>query len=72
MITIRHGVNNVQSDALAGQTVEQIRDQFAEALNIPGEAQVRLNGLAAGNDAVVNDDATVEFVKAAGEKGQGR
>jgi hypothetical protein len=68
-ITVRHGVNTINADSVAGKTVGEIREQAADILNIPDNAQVRVNGAPAQEDTVVADGATVEFVKVAGEKG---
>ncbi|MGD0088290.1 MAG: hypothetical protein ABSE73_00025 [Planctomycetota bacterium] len=68
-VSIRHGVNTINADSVAGRTIAEIREQAAEILNVPDNAQVRVNGSPAAEDAVVADGATVEFVKVAGEKG---
>ena len=68
-VTIRHGVNSINSDTVAGKTVADVREQAAEILNVPESAQVRVNGNPAEEDAVIADGSTVEFVKVAGEKG---
>jgi molybdopterin converting factor small subunit len=68
-ITIRHGVNTINVDSAAGKTVGEVREQAAEILNVPDNAQVRVNGAPADEDTVIADGATVEFVKVAGEKG---
>ena len=68
-ITIRHGVNSLTLDHLAGSTVEHVREQVADMLNVPASAQVRVNGSLADGDTILADNSTVEFVKIAGEKG---
>jgi len=68
-ITIRHGVNSITSDSAAGKTVEEIRAQVADILNVPANAQARVNGSQAGNEVQLDDNDTLEFVKTAGEKG---
>ncbi len=67
--TVRHGVNTVNLDSLTGKTVGEVREQVAELLNVPDSAQVRVNGAPADDDDVIAENATVEFVKVAGEKG---
>jgi len=68
-VTIRHGVNSISSDTVAGKTVGEVRDQVEEVLNVPESAQVRVNGAPADEEEEIADGATVEFVKVAGEKG---
>ena len=69
MITIRSGVNSLSRDDVVGHTVEDIRDDFGDALGIPDNAAAKVNGCSAPLDTVVCDGATVEFVKPSGEKG---
>ena len=68
-VTVRHGVNSISSDTVAGKTVAEVRGQVEEVLNVPDSAQVRVNGSPAGEDDAIPENATVEFVKVAGEKG---
>lgn len=68
-ITIRHGVNTLTLDNIAGKSVSEVRDQVADILNIPEAAQVRVNGVPVGDEHVIGELASVEFVKIAGEKG---
>ena len=68
-VTIKHGVNATTSDSAAGKTVGEVRGQVEEILNVPSEAQVRVNGAPADDEDVIPENATVEFVKTAGEKG---
>jgi len=68
-ITIRHGVNSITSETAAGKTLGELRDQVAEILNVPENAQARVNGSQAGNEVQLADGDTLEFVKTAGEKG---
>jgi hypothetical protein len=68
-ISVRHGVNELKLDTLAGKTITEVRDQLADILNIPENAQARLNGSPISNDSTLSDGASVEFVKTAGEKG---
>jgi len=68
-VTIRHGVNTISVDSAAGKTVEEIRAQVADILNVPGGAQARVNNAQANDDVELADGDTLEFVKTAGEKG---
>jgi hypothetical protein len=68
-ITVRHGVNSLSLDNLAGKSVGEVRDQVADVLNVPDSAQVRVNGTPSDDESVLSDGACVEFVKTAGEKG---
>ncbi len=68
-ISVRHGVNTLNLDTIAGKTVGEVREQVASILNVPGSAQVRVNGAPASEDTLLSDNSTLEFVKVAGEKG---
>ena len=67
-ITIKHGVNNLSVE-LAGQTVEEIRTKVEDVLNLGANEEARVNGSPATDETVVTEGQTLEFVKAAGEKG---
>ncbi|MBI3830134.1 MAG: hypothetical protein HY291_11490 [Planctomycetes bacterium] len=56
-------------DSLSGKTIREVRDEVGDLLNVPESAQARINGTPAGEESVVPDGASVEFVKTAGEKG---
>ena len=68
-VTVRHGVNSVSLSSLSGKTVAEVRSEVASLLNVPPSAQVRINGSIADDTDVVAENASVEFVKVAGEKG---
>jgi len=68
-VTVRHGVNQVTLNTLAGKTVAEVRNEVASLLNVPASAQVRINSAIADDTDIVGENATVEFVKVAGEKG---
>jgi hypothetical protein len=69
MVTIKCGVNSLSRSDVSGQTVQDIRDQFSDALNIPDDARAKVNSCDANSGTVVCDNSVVEFVKVAGEKG---
>ena len=68
-VTVRHGVNTINAENIVGKTVAELREQVADILNVPDNAQVRVNGAPASDDTVIPENSTVEFVKVAGEKG---
>jgi len=68
-ITVRHGVNTLTLENLAGKSVGEVRGQVEDLLNVPDTAQARVNGVPTGEETVLSDGASVEFVKVAGEKG---
>jgi hypothetical protein len=68
-VTVRHGVNQTTLNSLAGKTVAEVRSEVAGVLNVPPSAQVRVNGAIADDTHIVGENATIEFVKVAGEKG---
>lgn len=68
-VTVRHGVNQLTLNTLAGKTVAEVRSEVSGLLNVPASAQVRINSAIADDIDIVGENATVEFVKVAGEKG---
>ena len=68
-VSVKHGVNTLSLDTLAGKTIQEVREEVGDLLNIPDAAQVRINGAPASDDSTVSEGAIVEFVKLAGEKG---
>ncbi len=68
-VTVRHGVNQLTLNTLAGKTVAEVRNEVSSLLNIPASAQVRINGAVADDIDIVSENASLEFVKVAGEKG---
>lgn len=68
-VIVKYGVNTLNKADYVGMTVSEIRDEVTDVLNIPDDAQVRINGITAAADHQVAAGSTVEFVKVAGEKG---
>lgn len=68
-ISVKHGVNTMQLDGLAGLSISQVRERVEEVLNMGGHEEARLNGSPASDEAIVSEGQTIEFVKVAGEKG---
>lgn len=69
-VSVRYGVNSLSLDSLVGKTVREVREEVGDLLNVPESAQVRINGVPATDDNGVADGASLEFVRAAGEKGR--
>ena len=67
-VEISSGVNEMSLD-LAGRTIGEITETIASLLNLSGDESVKLNGVSADADDVVQDGDTLEFVKEAGKKG---
>lgn len=68
-VSVRHGVNSLNLDRLSGKSVREVREEVGDLLNMPESAQARINGAPVGEDAIVPEGASIEFVKTAGEKG---
>lgn len=62
------GANEQAMDA--GQTVAQARENFKEILNIPDGAKAIVNGDEVGEDYILNEGDSLEFIKSAGGKGR--
>ena len=68
-VTVKFGVNKLEKADYVGMTVQEVRDEVSDVLNIPADAQARINGVAAAPEHAIAAGSTVEFVKIAGEKG---
>ncbi len=67
-ITVQNGVNEYTGE-LAGRSVAQLRSMLAQPLNIDPQAVPYVEGHSVTEDTLVNDFATLEFIKASGSKG---
>lgn len=70
---VKCGVQEIPMKLGGGKTVEQIRGSLKKVLNLTSDMQAYIGGelIAPGDEAstAVMADSTVEFVKAAGQKG---
>ena len=62
------GANMDELDA-SGLTIDEVRTQVGSAYNIAPDADVNVNGVTATGDTRLRAGDSVEFVRAAGEKG---
>lgn len=60
---------NMDSLDVGGMTVDEVRHQLDNAYNIAPDALVTVNGVAAPGDRRLRAGDCLEFVRAAGEKG---
>jgi hypothetical protein len=67
-VTVIWGANMDELPA-AGLTIDELRSQLGSAYNIAPDAEVNVNGVTARGDTRVRSGDSVEFVRAAGEKG---
>jgi antitoxin (DNA-binding transcriptional repressor) of toxin-antitoxin stability system len=65
---VTYGAESMNVSA-AGRTVGEIRQHMKHVLNIPEDAQSRVNGNLVDGDYVLQDNDTLEFVKVSGQKG---
>lgn len=69
MIKVTCGANFQDGD-YAGKTLEQVRSELQDVLNIPEDCQVLVNGEEKSLDYVLRgEDTPVEFLKKSGDKG---
>ena len=54
---------------LSGYKVQDVRDTLKHVLNIPNDAQARVNGNLVDGEYILQELDTLEFVKVAGQKG---
>lgn len=67
--TLISGPSRLTGQTLTGLSVGQVRDRFAEALNIPDGASVTVNGVGVGDTQIIVDGEEVIFAKPLGQKG---
>jgi hypothetical protein len=58
-----------QTLSLSGHSVQDTRDTLKHVLNIPNDAQARVNGNLVVGNYVLQENDTLEFVKVSGQKG---
>jgi len=59
-----------QTLSISGHNVMTVRGELKHVLNIPDDAQARVNGELVDGDYVLQEHDTLEFVKVAGQKGK--
>lgn len=69
MVTVISGANEAVSD-LAGQSVNQVKASFAQALNIAPTASATVNGRAADGSQILQENDRLVFAQALAEKGR--
>ena len=67
--TLISGPSRLTGQTLTGLSVGQVRERFADALNIPDGATVTVNGIAVEDGQVIVDGEEVLFAKPLGQKG---
>jgi hypothetical protein len=67
--TLISGPSRLVGQPLTGYTVGEVRDRFADALNIPAGASVTVNGIAVDDSQVLVDGEEIVFAKPLGQKG---
>jgi hypothetical protein len=67
--TLISGPSRLTGQSLTGQTVADVRDMFADVLNIPDGATATVNGIAVADEQVLVDGEEVIFAKPLGQKG---
>lgn len=67
-VTIRHGIHE-QRLPVGGMTVAQVRERFADILDIDPRSRAVLQGRDAAESDVVRAGELLQFVRASGEKG---
>ena len=68
-VSLSSGANSAPALELAGQSVAQVRTQFAEAMSIPAGSRATVNGKAVDETYVLRDGDKLAFVKNTAEKG---
>ncbi len=63
------GANSQDLAGLSGKRIAEVRTELAQVLNIPPDAQARISGVHVDNEYRLQEGDTLEFVRAAGNKG---
>lgn len=63
------GANELVNDSFNGQEIGDVIPQISNILNVTRDHQVRINGQEVASDYEIEAGDNVEFVKAAGQKG---
>lgn len=67
---LMYGANSFEEEGLVGKTVGEIREQYAEALNLgDNEPKAVVFGDEVNDDYVLKEGENLEFIKPGGEKG---
>jgi hypothetical protein len=61
--------SEAQTLQLSGHSVQDTRDTLKHVLNIPNDAQARVNGNLVDGNYILQESDTLEFVKVSGQKG---
>jgi hypothetical protein len=64
-----NGATRLTGQSLSGLTVGQVRERFADALGIPKNASVTVNGHAVSETQKIVDGEEIVFAKPLGQKG---
>jgi hypothetical protein len=67
--TLISGPTRLTGQTLTGFSVGEVRDRFADALNIPYGASVTVNGIGVDDSQVLVDGEEIIFAKPLGQKG---
>lgn len=68
-VNVSHGVY-AHAHPLAGMTVRRARAELAERMNIAPDAAAVVDGQPVGDDTILQEGASLMFIRHAGEKGR--
>lgn len=68
-VKVISGVNEVESEVLAGRTVDAVRCMLSQTLNIDPNSKAHINKVEVTGAHVIRNGDTLEFIKASGAKG---
>ena len=67
--TVISGSEKLTTESLVGQTVYEVRESFADVLNIPDEANALVNGRGVSEDYALRAGEELIFSRPVGSKG---
>ena len=67
--TVLSGAEKLSTEALIGRTVEEIRSDFEDILNIPDDANALVNGRSVDDYYTLRDGDELVFSRPVGQKG---
>jgi hypothetical protein len=66
---LKFNVHQMTLDSIVGHTVNDIRNEYTDVLNLPSNVEARIDGMPVSGETRLQAGQRLEFVKMASEKG---
>lgn len=67
-VVLLYGIHQYVADVV-GKTIAQVKQAYAQTMNLPANAVAHVNGAAVSDDHLIERGQEIEFIKQAGVKG---